>query len=178
MISLIVAAVLFTAVKDWERDLDTASATDPSVENMGDDAHAVPITPEAALSIGQSASIDGLRVTVTGTGIGRGRQGQFLPSTDYMYFEMKYTVENTSAIVRYPNPPVDSQLQYMEGGVFLWKVGQEKDCSPSLKNGVRPLASSGKYECRSLYIVSKDEQPLYWVYFSRDRESCVVFRIR
>src|SRR5512143_3534577 len=108
LFGVIAAAVLFTLVKGWERDTAARRATDPSVENMGDDAHAVLITPEAALSIGGSAMVDGLRVTVTGAGKGRDRQERFLPSTDNMYFELKYTVENTSAMDRYPNPPVDS----------------------------------------------------------------------
>jgi hypothetical protein len=161
---------------EFNKGLATLMATNPNIVAFGDGAHAVPITPQAAVPVGQLSTLEDLRVIVSHAGAAEDTAGLRITPEDHLYWVVEFTIENISAETIYLHPIVDSQMQYLVHGEFNWKPNQEGDCVPTVRNGVPPLAPKAKFDCKLLYLVPRDNQPLYWV-FERDG-SYQVFQVR
>lgn len=145
---------------------------------MGDGSYVVSLTPEAAISVGQSAIVDQLHVTVTHFEKVEDTTSLSITPENHLYWSIDFTLENVSDKEKYPHPLVDSQLQYIVNGQYIWETERYGNCMPSVKDGIPPLAPEAKFECKLIYFVPDDEQPVYWVYTSTGYEEYVVFRVR
>lgn len=162
----------------WEKQVATLIATDGSIAAFGDDAHAVPVTPEAVIPIGKSATVEGLRVTVLEAGEINDTTGLGITAEGYLYWFVHFTIENASNEMKYIHPIVDTQMQYNVNGNSIWEPNHKGECIPSLENGVPPLAAGDKFDCHLIYDVPLDYQPIYWVYTGTGIEAPAVFQVR
>ncbi len=165
---------------NWNKQLATIIATDSRVAAFGDDAHAIPITPEAALPIGESTVIGEIRVTVTSSAEATDITEIGPTPIGHLYWRVDFSVENLSDEQINIHPIVDSQMQYLVNGHYIWQPSQSGDCLPSLKEGVPALEPHSKFECSLIYPAPNDSQPLYWVYIdvAVDRELYAIFQVR
>jgi hypothetical protein len=150
----------------WENNVEiglaTLIATDNSIVAPGDAAHSIPITPESALNIGNSANIFGIKIKLTNAG--------YLKNADNMEGEREhwfvdFTIENIeSEIPKSINPVVESQIQYLLDDVYVWEVSKVEYCVPDLRSLSAGLAPGESIQCRFSYLVPSDERNLYWMY--------------
>jgi hypothetical protein len=179
VISLFVISSIAQRWEDgWEKHLATLIATDDSIAAFGDGAHAVSITPEAVLPIGSTATVEDLRVTVLEAGEVNDTTGLRKTAVGYLYWFFHFSIENASDETKYIHPIVDTQMQYNVHCHGVWEPNRAGVCIPSLKNGIPPLATAAKFNCRLIYEVPLDDQPLYWVYTGVGYESLAVFQVR
>jgi len=177
LLMIIAFIVLRLALGAWATQLNIMIATDDSIAAFGDGAHNVPITPEAALSVGQSAVINELRVTVTKTGEVEDTTGLPITAKGYLFWRVIYSVENVSKKEVYPHPSVQAQIQYEPyGDGFIRLIKGEGDCVPSIKKSRPALSPNARFVCDMIYEVPRGNQPLYWVFLDDDENA--VFRLR
>ncbi len=182
---LLLCAVVFvsvdTTLRNWDNQFATAVA-DPDSAAPGDGSHAVPITSTEVLSVGQSANLDALRITVISankiTQVIRNKDGLPVTPAGYVNWEVRFSIENVSSETKHPHPSVDSQIQYAVNGIYTWRPEDEGDCVPSIVNGLPMLDRGAKFECIFIYYVPQNDQPVYWVFSTSGYESSVVFRVR
>ncbi|HSD83550.1 MAG TPA: hypothetical protein VLG46_06820 [Anaerolineae bacterium] len=163
---LVVINLIFKPISndEFNRGLATLMATNPHISAFGDGAHAVPITPQAAISVGQLSILEDLHVTVSHAGAAEDTAGLRITPEDYQYWVIEFTLENISSKTIYPHPIVDAQMQYRVHEEFSWEPDHGGDCVPSVRKGVPPLEPQAKFECQPVYLVPHDNQPLYWVF--------------
>ncbi len=181
---LLCGAIFFSVdatFRKWDNQMATAMA-DPNSAAPGDGSHAVPITSTAVLSVGQSVNLDALRITVISANktayVLKTKDGLPVTPVGYVYWEVRFTIENVSSKAQRPHPSVDSQMQYAINGGNTWVPEDEGDCVPSIVKGLPMLDPGAKFECVFIYHVPQNDQPVYWVFSTIGYGSSVVFRVR
>ncbi len=181
----LLCATLFLIInatfRNWDSQ-ESIAASDTYSVAFGDGAHAVPITSTAVLSVGQSENLDSLRITVINAnevtkGI-RNKDGVPVTAVGYVFWEVHFTIENISNNQKWPHPSVDSQIQYVVNGANTWIPEDEGVCTPSITKSVPTLEPGAKFDCKFIYHVPQNDQPVYWVFSTIGYESSVVFRVR
>lgn len=155
---------------------------DPNSAAFGDGSHAVPITSTEVLSVGQSANLDALRITVISANktayVLKTKDGLPVTSVGYVYWEVRFMIENVSSDAQRPHPSVDSQMQYAVNGSNVWIPQDDGSCVPSIVNGLPTLDPGAKFDCAFVYHVPQNDQPMYWVFSTIGYGRSVVFRVR
>ncbi len=180
----LLCATLFLLVdatfRSWDSQ-ESIAASDPNNVAFGDGAHAVPITATTVLSVGQSANLDSLRITVINANevTYEKKTADGVPATveGYVFWEVHFTIENISNNEKWPNPSVDSQLQYVVNGANTWIPEDEGICTPSITKSVPTLEPGAKFDCTFIYHVPQNNLSAYWVFSTAGYESSAVFRV-
>ena len=160
-------------------------ATDEVIVELGDGSHTVEINPETILEIGETGSVFRLKVTLINVGfISKFENGD--PNHPQENWFVDFSVENISSEILYGiHPVVNTQLQYIINGNYIWDMPEEYQCSPEIQilgSGFQPNTS---FKCHFIYSVPSDERNLYWVYIRTDNgedgsyeERYLVYQIR
>jgi len=179
--NLVFSSIPNNANQTWA----TLYATDDTIAELGDASHIVEITPDTILQIGETDTVFGLKVTLSNVGF-ISQEENTDPNHPREYWFVDFSVENISSGILYGiHPVVNTQLQYIIDGTYIWEMPDEYQCTPEiefLSNGLQPNTS---FQCRFIYSVPLDERSLFWVYTRTDigaddsyEERYLVFRIR
>jgi hypothetical protein len=170
--------------RSWNNQLATMIATDDSISAFGDDAHAIPITPDNVLKVLESGTVFGLEITLDNAGHFMSAENVIPGKWEYWFVE--FSVKSISGEIQYGiNPGVDAQLQYLQDGFYVWVLDEfdQKQCNND--NVLDGFELGEFFHCRFIYLVPADERNLYWVYAMTGtgedgsyEERYVVFQIR
>jgi hypothetical protein len=168
---------------DWDNQLTTLIATDDSITAPGDGAHAVPINTEDIIEIGDTSILFDVEITLDNAGFVKSIENT---SGNWDYWFVEFTGKSLSDQIQYGvNPRVDSQLQYLHGGNYIWEFDKSEQSQCDDKQVLDGFETGESFHCRLIYMVPADERNLYWVYARTDNvadgeyeERYVVFQIR
>ena len=162
----------------------TRIAAGDNISAFGDDAHAVPIVPENVLKVGETSSVFGIEITLNNAGFLKPADKSYVDEMEYWFVE--FTGKSTSNEIQYGiNPGVESQLQYLQNGSYIWDLDEFKQRVCDYENMTEGLDPNESFHCHFIYLVPADERNIYWVYSRIDNgvdgsyeERSVVFQIR
>lgn len=165
--------------RDSNQQMATLMATDDRIAEFGDGGHAIPITPEAAYSIGQTAAVGDYQVTVTDISVVEDTSNIRSAGDVRQYVRIRFNLKNVAKEDRSPNLFTSTQIQYPFSGnwEYRWENMHDGECLPSLKGGVQPIAPGSAYECSFIYEVPRGGIQ-YWVFSDGTDENTAVFRVR
>jgi hypothetical protein len=158
---------------------------DPNNAPPGDGFYWAPIIAEAALDVGDYGVVTEYEIAL----LEAIEDTNYLEANHYASDELAawkivYKVENLAEVKRSLNPSMNGQLQFENNGEGSGDYSTDNGCSASSGNGPVDLLPNGTTECWETYIVPKDSEWAYWVwwdYVSDGKgnyiEVSVVFRI-
>ncbi|MCP5016589.1 MAG: hypothetical protein GY938_15200 [Ketobacter sp.] len=171
--------------KSWDNQLATMIATDDSIAAFGDGAHAVEITPDDTLRIGETDTVFGIEITLDDAGFVETVENTY-PESEYWFVE--FTGRSISNEIQYGiNPKIEAQLQYLQSQskFYNWEHEKFEQSKCKYKNTSEGFEPGASFHCRFVYLVPSDERNLYWIYARTDNgadgsyeERYIVFQIR
>ena len=169
--------------KSWDSQLATLIATDDSITAPGDGAHAVSINPDDILKVGETSVVFGVEITLDNAGFIKSVENT---SGKWDYWFVEFTGKSIADEIQYGvNPRVDSQLQYLQNGNYIWDLDEFEQSQCDDEHVIDGFEMGDSFHCRLIYVVPADERNLYWVYKrigsgddSSYEERFVAFQIR